>query len=58
MSNLIDTCSISEWVKNKPDSNIVKWFCVQDEHSMYVRAIIAGESGKGIEKIPDWNKEK
>lgn len=58
MSYLIDTCCISELVKKKPDSNVVKWFADQDELSLYLNVITFGELRKGIEKLPDSKKKK
>ncbi|MEX0647876.1 MAG: type II toxin-antitoxin system VapC family toxin [Balneolaceae bacterium] len=58
MSYLIDTCCISELVKNKPNPNVVKWFSDQDELSMYISVITFGELRKGIEKLPDSKKKK
>ncbi|MDZ7757774.1 type II toxin-antitoxin system VapC family toxin [Rhodohalobacter sp.] len=58
MSYLIDTCCISELVKKKPNSNVLKWFADQDELSMYLSVITFGELRKGIEKLPDSKKKK
>jgi predicted nucleic acid-binding protein len=58
MSYLIDTCCISELVKKKPNSNVVKWFTDQDELSMFLSVITFGELRKGIEKLPDSKKKK
>lgn len=58
MSFLIDTCCISELVKKKPNSNVVKWFTDQDELSMFLSVITFGELRKGIEKLPDSKKKK
>jgi len=58
MSYLIDTCCISELVKNKPNPSVVKWFADQDELSMFLSVITFGELRKGIEKLPDSKKKK
>jgi len=58
MSYLIDTCCISELVKNKPNPNVVKWFADRDELSIYLSVITFGELRKGIEKSPDSKKKK
>ncbi len=58
MSYLIDTCCISELVKNKPNQNVVKWFADRDELSIYLSVITFGELRKGIEKLPDSKKKK
>jgi predicted nucleic acid-binding protein len=58
MSYLIDTCCISELVKKKPNSNVVKWFNDHDELTMFLSVITFGELRKGIEKLPDSSKKK
>lgn len=58
MSYLIDTCCISELVKNKPNPKVVKWFADRDELFMYLSVITFGELRKGIEKLPDSKKKK
>ncbi|MEX1212371.1 MAG: type II toxin-antitoxin system VapC family toxin [Balneolales bacterium] len=57
MSYLIDTCCISELVKKRPNSNVLKWFAERDELSMYVSVITFGELRKGIEKLPNSKKK-
>ena len=57
MSYLIDTCSISELVKKKPNPNVVKWFSDHDELSMFVSVLTFGELRKGIEKLDDSEKK-
>jgi predicted nucleic acid-binding protein len=58
MSYLIDTCCISELVKKKPNSNVVKWFSDHNELTMFLSVITFGELRKGIEKLPDSSKKK
>lgn len=58
MSYLIDTCCISELVKKKPNSSVVKWFNDHDELTMFLSVITFGELRKGIEKLPDSSKKK
>lgn len=57
MSYLIDTCCVSELVKKKPDSSVIRWFEDHDELSMYLSVITFGELRKGIEKLPESEKK-
>lgn len=58
MSYLIDTCCISELVKQKPEPNVITWFGQQDERSLYLSVITFGELKKGVVKLPDSKKKK
>jgi predicted nucleic acid-binding protein len=53
MSFLIDTCCVSELIKPKPDTNVVRWFSDHDEQEMFLSVLTLGELRKGIEKLPD-----
>ncbi len=53
MSFLIDTCCVSELIKPKPDTNVVRWFSDHDEQEMFLSVLTIGELRKGIEKLPD-----
>ena len=58
MNYLLDTCVISELVKNKPDSRVVKWVGSQDEESLFLSVLTIGEIQKGISKLPDSRKRE
>lgn len=57
MSYLIDTCCVSELVKQKPEPNVITWFGQQDERSLYLSVITFGELKKGVLKLPDSKKK-
>ena len=50
MKYLLDTCVISEIIKQKPDKNVISWLEGQDENSLYLSVLTFGEIEKGIEK--------
>lgn len=53
MSYLIDTCCISELIKKEPNSNVVKWFSMVDETTLFLSVVTLGELRKGVEKLAD-----
>ncbi len=57
MSYLIDTDSLSELIKPKPDPNVLNWFSDHEELNMYLSVITFGELRKGIEKLPASTKK-
>ena len=46
---LLDTVSLSQSVKRRPDPRYVKWFAQQDNQSLFVSVLTLGEVQKGIE---------
>ncbi|HEX9455953.1 MAG TPA: type II toxin-antitoxin system VapC family toxin [Candidatus Binatia bacterium] len=52
MNFLLDTCVISELVKNSPRRQVVEWVDSQDEATLFLSAITIGELEKGIAKLP------
>ena len=51
MSYLIDTCVLSEFVKKKPNEQVVKWFNQQQPEQLFVSSIAIAEIKKGLYKI-------
>ncbi|MCP4178852.1 MAG: type II toxin-antitoxin system VapC family toxin [bacterium] len=58
MKYLIDTCILSELIKNKPDPNVENWFYSQNEDSLYISVISFGELRKGISKLTENSNKK
>lgn len=58
MNYLLDTCVISELVKVRPDSHVVKWVGSQNEESLFLSVLMIGEIQKGISKLPDSRKRQ
>lgn len=50
MKYLLDTCVISEMVKQRPDPQVVEWLKRQDPDSLYLSFVTVGEIKKGIAK--------
>ncbi|MGE0423612.1 MAG: type II toxin-antitoxin system VapC family toxin [Reyranellaceae bacterium] len=46
---LLDTVSLSQAVKRRPDPRYVEWFAQQDNQSLFVSVLTLGEVQKGIE---------
>ena len=52
MKYLLDTCVISEIIKNRPNEKVISWIQNQNEGDLYLSALTFGEIEKGIEKAP------
>ena len=52
MSYLLDTCTISEMVSVKPNPNVLNWFQLQNEKTLFLSIITIGEIEKGIYQLP------
>ena len=53
MNYLLDTCVICEMMKKRPDEKVVKWFCKQEQKTLYLSYLTIGEIQKGIVKRGD-----
>ena len=53
MNYLLDTCVISELVKNSPDKNVMDWLMNTPAERLYLSVITIGEIRKGLLKLPD-----
>ena len=53
MKFLLDTCVISELIKQEPNQKVVEWISNIDEASLFISVLTIGELHKGIEKLPD-----
>ena len=51
MKYLLDTNSVSELVKPRPNANFEKWVAEADEESLYLSVITLGELRRGIERL-------
>ena len=52
MSFLLDTNVISEWVKPRPDPNVVAWLAEVDEDRVFLSVASLAEIRHGIELLP------
>lgn len=51
MSWLLDTCTLSEYVRKAPAPGVIQWLDEQDEASLFLSVISLGEIEKGILKL-------
>lgn len=51
MSYLLDTNTISEWVKPRPDPGVMSWFDEVDEDLTFLSVITLGELRKGVDRL-------
>jgi len=48
---LLDTCVISELIKEQPDPNVTKWISAREEHRFFLSVLTIGELEKGVSKL-------
>ncbi|MGA8055485.1 MAG: type II toxin-antitoxin system VapC family toxin [Burkholderiales bacterium] len=53
MSWLLDTCVVSELVRPRPKTSVVRWVGEHDEDELFLSVITIGELEKGIAKLPE-----
>jgi predicted nucleic acid-binding protein len=53
MNYLLDTCIVSELIKNKPNKKVVSWIDSIDEMKLFLSVITIGEIEKGLSKLPN-----
>jgi len=58
MKYLLDTCVISELIKNRPNSNVTAWVTGTEENRLFLSVLTFGEIHKGIEKLPESKKKE
>ena len=58
MNYLLDTCLISEYVKKKPNQQVIQWLDGQDEASLFISILTIAELKKGIIKIKNSQPER
>ena len=57
MNYLLDTCIISELIKPKPNSKVIKWLRSCREESLFLSSLTIGEIQKGISKLSESRKK-
>ncbi|SLM29666.1 PilT protein domain protein [Desulfamplus magnetovallimortis] len=57
MKYLLDTCVISELIKQEPNQKVVQWIGNIEEANLFISVLTIGELHKGIEKLPDSRKK-
>ena len=56
LSYLLDTCVVSEFVKPKPDKNVLSWLNSMDAERIYLSVVTLGEVQQGISNLPRSNR--
>lgn len=56
LSYLLDTCVVSEFVKPKPDKNVLSWLNTMDAERIYLSVVTLGEVQQGISNLPRSNR--
>lgn len=51
MRYLLDTCTLSEFMKKSPDEEVIRWFQGHAEESQYISVMTIGEIQKGISRL-------
>jgi toxin FitB len=54
---LLDTCVISELVRDNPDKKVIEWISSKTESSLHLSVLTMGEIHKGIEKLAESKKK-
>ena len=57
MNYLLDTCVISELIKPKPNSKVLKWLRSCQDETLFLSSLTIGEIQKGISKLPNSQKK-
>jgi predicted nucleic acid-binding protein len=58
MNFLLDTNVISEWVKPRPDPNVVSWLAEADEDRLFLSVVALAEIRRGIERLPSGRRRE
>ncbi len=58
MTFLLDTNVISEWVKPRPDINVVAWLADVDEDRVFLSVASFAELRHGIERMPEGRRRE
>ncbi len=49
---LLDTNVISEWVKPRPHTGVIRWLAEADEDRVFISVISIAEVSRGVEQMP------
>ena len=55
---LLDTCVISELIKDRPDPNVQRWCSRVEDHRLFLSVLTLGELAKGVAKLPESARRK
>jgi predicted nucleic acid-binding protein len=51
LSQLLDTCVLSEFQKPRPEPRVVEWLRGQEEELLFLRVLTLGELQRGVSKL-------
>ena len=58
MNFLLDTNVVSEWVKPRPNANVVRWLAETDEDRVFLSVITFAEIRLGVEEmVAGWRRD-
>jgi len=57
LNYLLDTCVISELIKPKPNSKVIKWLRSCQDESLFLSSLTIGEIQKEISRLPNSRKK-
>jgi len=58
MKYLLDTCVISELMRQIPSSKVIEWITSGNENDYYLSVLTLGEVHKGIEKLAESKRKE
>ena len=58
MKYLLDTCVISEIIKQTPSVKVTKWIKKENEANFFISVLTIGELHKGIEKLTESQRKE
>mgnify|MGYP001318656624 CR=1 FL=1 len=57
MRFLLDTCVISEFVRPKPEQNVINWLDAINEENLFISVATIGEIQHGVDKLPSSSRK-
>ena len=58
MKFLLDTCVISEIIRQKSSRKVIEWIKKEDENNLFISVLTLGELHKGIEKLAESKRKE
>ena len=58
MSFLLDTNVVSEWVRPRPDENVVAWLAAVDEEQVFMSVVSFAELRRGVDLLADGRRRE
>ena len=58
MSYLLDTCLVSELIRQTPNPRVIEWLQHANENELYLSVLTIGELHKGVEKLPPTQRKR